>query len=233
MNKSALEAIEQNLSHVLRRRADLKWPDELLIVRTDGSVLDPTGELTSVDILSELEDDDFGDKTSLYADEAYRESTFDNRKTIYDLILHQDIDGASLDVELNKILTSLSETFGGDFPGAPGHASSLGRSASYAPTPDVYAFYLPWHYFDATRWGIYLIVEGIDDFARQLYAAAGPYLSFPDCKRVAKQFLFHHVKLARFRGQNEIGDQAALSMYRRSNSTGEMNPIDVCRRRGL
>jgi hypothetical protein len=52
--------------------------------------------------------------------------------------------------------------------------------------------------------------------------------------------IFHYIrgrfdvlKLARFRGQNEIGDQAALSMYRRSNSTGEMNPIDVCRRRGL
>jgi hypothetical protein len=35
------------------------------------------------------------------------------------------------------------------------------------------------------------------------------------------------LKLARFRGQCEIGGQAADSMYRRSNSTGEMNPIDV------
>jgi hypothetical protein len=36
-----------------------------------------------------------------------------------------------------------------------------------------------------------------------------------------------YLKLARFRGQCEIGGQAAVSMYRRSNSTGEMNPIDV------
>ena len=35
------------------------------------------------------------------------------------------------------------------------------------------------------------------------------------------------VKLARFRGRFEIGDQAAVSMYRRSNSIGEMQPIAV------
>ena len=192
MNKSALEAIEQNLGDVLRRRTNRTWPDDLVIVRSDGSVLDPTGELANVDILSELEDDDFSDEDSLIADEAYRDSMSDDREIIYDRILREPIDGPTFDVELSNILTLLRETFGGKFPGAPGHDHGLGGSAGYAPPPEVYAFYLPWHYFDVNTWGIYLIVEGVETFARQLHAAARPFLSFRDCKRVAKQFLFHH-----------------------------------------
>ncbi len=184
MNKTALEVIEQSLPSVLRRHPKQIFPEDLVIVKTDGSVVDPTGELTNVEILSELEDT--SDEGGLIDNEAHQDFTVDDPEKIYGEILKRSIDETSVE-ELNGILTSLREAFGGDFPGAPASSPS-----GYAPPPEVYAFYLPWHFFDVNTWGIYLIYEGIQAFARQLHAVTKPYLSWSECKRVATQFLFHH-----------------------------------------
>ena len=60
------------------------------------------------------------------------------------------------------------------------------------PPPDCYAFYLPWHYFTARHWGIYLLVEGIEEFGGRAHARAQGGLTRAEARNVAKSFLFHH-----------------------------------------
>jgi len=49
------------------------------------------------------------------------------------------------------------------FPGAP--AMTSGGSV---PPPDAFAFYLPFHYFHPTWWGVYVVFEGAYELARLL-----------------------------------------------------------------
>ncbi len=51
----------------------------------------------------------------------------------------------------------------GIFPGCP-----IQEWTSPYPPPDALAFYLPFHYFYPTSWGIYLIAEGVHELAKIL-----------------------------------------------------------------
>ncbi len=60
------------------------------------------------------------------------------------------------------------------------------------PPADCYAFYLPWHHFPVSLWGIYLVVEGVEQVGWWLHLATRGYLSLSESCYVAKTYLFHH-----------------------------------------
>lgn len=80
----------------------------------------------------------------------------------------------------------------------PGEVST-GFSGSFCrdwdsayPPPDAYAFYLPFHYFYPTWWGIYLIHEGVSAFADILAKHSGRALNRIEYMEAARIFLFGH-----------------------------------------
>jgi predicted RNA binding protein YcfA (HicA-like mRNA interferase family) len=75
----------------------------------------------------------------------------------------------------------------GTFPGALSP-----RIPGMPPPPDAVGFYLPFHYFYPTWWGIYLTVEGLEDLAGFLCAEANGSLSRGDAIQVARIFVFGH-----------------------------------------
>ena len=92
----------------------------------------------------------------------------------------------------------LREYFGEGWPGAPGEwditagsASSSGHTKAH-PSPDICAFYLPWHHFSPQLWGIYLLVEGIEAIGQDIQAKFPRILSRTDARRAARLFLYHH-----------------------------------------
>jgi hypothetical protein len=74
------------------------------------------------------------------------------------------------------------------FPGAP-HPYHVGNSV---PPPDCLAFYLPFHYFHPVWWGIYLIVEGVQELASFVDRQTGGVLTYPESVVVARLFLYGH-----------------------------------------
>ena len=73
----------------------------------------------------------------------------------------------------------------GGFPGA----LTRDRSKSPYPPPDASAFYLPFHYFYPTWWGIYLLHEGVAEVARILMHESGFSLSYHLAVEAARIFL--------------------------------------------
>ncbi|MGH7724245.1 MAG: type II toxin-antitoxin system HicA family toxin [Candidatus Eiseniibacteriota bacterium] len=76
---------------------------------------------------------------------------------------------------------------GAAFPGAP--ATHHGGST---PPPDALAFYLPFHYFHPTWWGVYLVLEGVHWLAQQLTVNSSGALSGRDSMIAARIFLYGH-----------------------------------------
>ena len=80
------------------------------------------------------------------------------------------------------------------FPGGP-----LQHEASDYPPPDAFAFYLPFHYYHPTLWGVYLIAEGVIWLALQLRINSGWDEERGDFKlttgkavTAAQLFLYYH-----------------------------------------
>ena len=73
------------------------------------------------------------------------------------------------------------------FPGAP--AMTSGGSV---PPPDAFAFYLPFHCFHPTWWGVYVVFEGAYELARLLNLFSNRRLSAPDAFATARLFLYGH-----------------------------------------
>jgi predicted RNA binding protein YcfA (HicA-like mRNA interferase family) len=76
--------------------------------------------------------------------------------------------------------------FGGGFPGAP-----QPQSESRYPSPDVWAFYLPFHYYKEW-WGVYLLIEGVSEFTDVLQGLSKGALSRVDARFAARVFLYGH-----------------------------------------
>jgi hypothetical protein len=72
------------------------------------------------------------------------------------------------------------------FPGVP---SAKGPEV---PPPDAFAFYLPFHYFHPTWWGIYIVLERLHEFADTLVKYSSNILTFNEALNVAKMFLYGH-----------------------------------------
>lgn len=77
-------------------------------------------------------------------------------------------------------------------PGTPGALRPKPCEQRVVPPPDCYAFYLPWHYFTARNWGIYLLVEGIEECGKSIERTACGGLTPAEARKAAKAFLFHH-----------------------------------------
>jgi predicted RNA binding protein YcfA (HicA-like mRNA interferase family) len=60
------------------------------------------------------------------------------------------------------------------------------------PQPDALAFYLPFHYFFPTWWGVYLIAEGVESMSRRLVVISEGQLGLGEAVQVTRLFLYHH-----------------------------------------
>lgn len=60
------------------------------------------------------------------------------------------------------------------------------------PPPDCLGFYLPFHHYYPTWWGIYLLVEGVDGLARFVNDHASGALELSECVAVARVFIYGH-----------------------------------------
>ena len=65
-------------------------------------------------------------------------------------------------------------------------------SAPVNPPSDCLAFYLPFHYFGADWWGVYLTIEGVIKLARYIYTRSGGAVDPFTSMRVARIFLYVH-----------------------------------------
>jgi predicted RNA binding protein YcfA (HicA-like mRNA interferase family) len=73
------------------------------------------------------------------------------------------------------------------FPGSP-----RPWSGDYLPPTDALAFYLPFHYYHPDHWGIYIIVEGLEDLSQFLLRHAKGRLHGHEATVGARLFLYHH-----------------------------------------
>ncbi len=75
----------------------------------------------------------------------------------------------------------------GKFPGAP-----QSRPQEYTPPPDCLAFYLPFHYFYPSAWGIYLYAEGVLEMAANFINFSQGSLQAKDAIALSRIFLYSH-----------------------------------------
>jgi hypothetical protein len=180
MTPNSIAALERNVRDVRFERETEDWPDDVLTV--------PDGDKT---FSPEIEDALFGD--SVRDEERWPEDAelSINIEEIEKEIERSDLPELILPDGLTTVSGQLERIIGGDFPGSPSGAPSIGVTNASAPT-DVYAFYLPWHFFATHLWGIYLIVEGIESLGAQIQRASGGWLTRSQANRVSRMFLFHH-----------------------------------------
>ena len=77
------------------------------------------------------------------------------------------------------------------FPGQPGSSPGDGAGGVIL-TPEVLAFYLPYHKFIPELWGIYLIAEGVMWLRNKLIKYSQNQLNLREAESLAKAFLFYH-----------------------------------------
>lgn len=100
--------------------------------------------------------------------------------------------------DLADTVGDLSSAFDDDFPGGPQPLPPDWNGSTDGLSPEVLAFYLPFHYYHPNWWGVYLIMDGVLLLAIDIYryahrngGAANP-LSPKDCWTAARLFLFYH-----------------------------------------
>lgn len=60
------------------------------------------------------------------------------------------------------------------------------------PPPDYLGFYLPFHHYYPTWWGIYLVAEGVEGLAQFVSDHAGDRLEWAECMAAARVFIYGH-----------------------------------------
>ena len=73
----------------------------------------------------------------------------------------------------------------------PSHAGAPWYQFGSYPTPDAFAFYLPFHRYPESCWGIYVTPEGVLFYAAEIASRTGT-LSIAQCCVVARLFLYYH-----------------------------------------
>ncbi len=177
MKSTELACLEANLKNIFDRRTDFAV-DEAWVVLGEDQVMQE-GDAIEDYLFAEDESADLAGRTGSVAQ-------------LQDAL-------ASIDGPLAP--QALSDTGGPrvsePFPeaarvGIPGALWRKPDQGNIVPPPDCYAFYLPWHYFTVRNWGIYLLVEGIEEFGRFIELTARLGLTPAEARKVAKSFLFHH-----------------------------------------
>jgi len=82
----------------------------------------------------------------------------------------------------------LVEVFGQSHGGAPMHH----RFKDYVPPPDCLAFYLPFHYYFPTWWGVYILADGVQWLKREIVTRSNGRVSNHDATQAARLFLYYH-----------------------------------------
>jgi hypothetical protein len=80
------------------------------------------------------------------------------------------------------------DALGGAHPGAP--ASTI--DAKEMPPPECFAFYLPFHYYHPTWWGVYLLLEGVQWLAHEIVRRSDGEVSAREAICAARMFLYYH-----------------------------------------
>lgn len=78
--------------------------------------------------------------------------------------------------------------FGEIFPGATVPV----EPGTIVPPPDALGFYLPFHSYHPTWWGIYLIAEGVEALAGYIEDHTQGELDWLECVRAAQLFIYFH-----------------------------------------
>jgi hypothetical protein len=73
----------------------------------------------------------------------------------------------------------------GRFPGGP----VTRERSQYYPPPDAFAFYLPFHFFYPTWWGVYLVLEPTLELAAFVRAHSGEKLTIAESLVATRIFL--------------------------------------------
>ena len=189
MNPEGISAIRNALPNVVRPLDPrTTWPDTIaqglegsdlwdeleddLFPTDDPDDPDPLADRPDADLPAEVVIDETADRLPIVGRDGYR--------------------------RVEEVSRELREHFGEGWPGAPGEwdvasggAGSAGRSKGH-PSPDICAFYLPWHHFSSNLWGIYLLVEGIEALGQDIHLRFPHILSRADARRAARLFLYHH-----------------------------------------
>ena len=82
----------------------------------------------------------------------------------------------------------LSDILGGTYAGAP---LPFGGRSRMPPT-DCLAFYLPFHYYHPTWWGVYLLFDGVVWLAGEIVKRSGWTVGRLQAIRAARMFLYYH-----------------------------------------
>jgi hypothetical protein len=172
-----LACLEANLTSIFDRRTNLATGETWVVIGEDQLL--PDGDWVEDYLFTEHET----------ADTLHRTDSIAQLRDA----LHS-IDGAVDPLVLSSARGPLISGPSPDAgrPDSPGALRRKPDKENIVPPPDCYAFYLPWHYFTARTWGIYLLVEGIEEFGARVEATAHGGLTRSQSRKVAKSFLFHH-----------------------------------------
>lgn len=104
-----------------------------------------------------------------------------------------ELEDLLLDSEMNhtdvpSLSTVIVDVLGGAHAGAPIPVVD----PSKAPPPDCLAFYLPFHYYHPTWWGVYILFEGAQWLSNEIIRRSRGAVSRRTATRAARLFLYYH-----------------------------------------
>lgn len=182
MKSHDIDALSRAVPGLRDERRMVDWPDTLLVLE------DHDAELIDAELFEPASDDE----------DRWPDNIKDNNelRRIEREIESAELIGVTVPKELAEVHSAVRDAVGTGFPGAPhgdfdGPYGPSGPILRPAPT-ELYAFYLPWHFFPNNIWGIYLLVEGIEALGRDILGASGGWLTRKQSNHVARLFLFHH-----------------------------------------
>lgn len=104
------------------------------------------------------------------------------------LRLPPDVMNSPWDADGDPMPQEILELLGMGHPGGPLRV----EDSSHPKPPECLAFYLPFHYYHPTWWGIYLLAHGVQYLASQIQERASRHVPDARAWRAASLFLYHH-----------------------------------------
>lgn len=165
MSLEHLETLHQELPELFQHR-DLapNWHEEFIFV--------PVGDPESVTNLTSTLEADLAPNPEL--DDAWLE--------------HFGADLLEQNLTFPEIPPRIAEILGGAHSGAPVPYTDRSKM----PPPDCLAFYLPFHYYHPTWWGVYLLLEGVVWLAGEIVRRSNGSVSKHLAMQSARLFLYYH-----------------------------------------
>lgn len=184
-----LSALEEAFPEIFQRETLPKLPNDVVIITDDNVVISDDGEIYVPGIWNKI-DKSFDSEHDL-------EQT-DSPYALPDIMSEQQLNAYCEDIENGSFIgdrapyDAILQTFtsiNGPIDEPTGTDSS---HVSVSVSPDVLAFYRPWHYYASPDYGIYLFHDSVTWIASVIKATSRNLLTVRDSITVAKAFLFHH-----------------------------------------